>query len=142
MWNDHWSIMKPANFIIWFSFNINFRFSIKWCSRPKRLNSKNMWSTPAVWKQYNKMAVLHFFLVNSTQIYILFSLLKSLKSLKYLHHGVNTENDRTKVLGCNTDLDRLYDRKRERHSPEYSASRTNSFIHSFIHLFILYRFFY
>ena len=24
-----------------------------------------MWSTPAVWKQYNKMAVLHFFLVNS-----------------------------------------------------------------------------
>ena len=49
----------------------------------------------------------------------------------YLHHSVNTENDRTKVLGCNTDLDRLYDRKRERHSPEYSASRTNSFIHSF-----------
>ena len=33
-----------------------------------------MWSTPAVWKQYNKMAVLHFFLVNSTLIYILFSL--------------------------------------------------------------------
>ena len=30
MWNDHWSIMKPAYFIIWFSFNINFRFSIKW----------------------------------------------------------------------------------------------------------------
>ena len=51
----------------------------------------------------------------------------------YLHHSVNTENDRTKVLGCNTDLDRLYDRKRERHSPEYSASRANSFIHSFIH---------
>ena len=34
-----------------------------------------MWSTPAVWKQYNKMDVLHFFLVNSTLIYILFSLL-------------------------------------------------------------------
>ena len=33
-----------------------------------------MWSTPAVWKQYDKMAVLHFFLVNSTQMYILFSL--------------------------------------------------------------------
>ena len=33
-----------------------------------------MWSTPAVRKQYNKMAVLHFFLVNSTLIYILFSL--------------------------------------------------------------------
>ena len=81
------------------------------------------------------MAVLHFFLLNSTLIYILFSLLKSLKSLKYLHHGVNTENDRTKVLGCNTDLDRLYDRKRERHSPEYSAGRTNSVIHSFIHSF-------
>ena len=34
----------------------------------------NMWSTPAVWKQYNKMTVLHFFLVNSPLIYILFSL--------------------------------------------------------------------
>ena len=33
-----------------------------------------MWSTPAVWKQYNKMAVLHFLLVNSTLIYIQFSL--------------------------------------------------------------------
>ena len=32
-----------------------------------------MWSTPAVWKQYIKMAVLHFFLVNSPLIYILFS---------------------------------------------------------------------
>ena len=29
---------------------------------------------PAVWKQYYKMAVIHFFLVNSTLIYILFSL--------------------------------------------------------------------
>ena len=28
---------------------------------------------PAVWKQYNKMAVLHFFLVNSS-LYILFSM--------------------------------------------------------------------
>ena len=28
-----------------------------------------MWSTPAVWKQYNKMAVLHFFRVNSSLIY-------------------------------------------------------------------------
>jgi len=28
---------------------------------PKRLYSTNMWSTPVVWKQYNKMAVLHFF---------------------------------------------------------------------------------
>jgi len=35
-----------------------------------------MWSTPAVWKQYNKMAVLHFFLVNSPLIYILNSVLK------------------------------------------------------------------
>ena len=33
-----------------------------------------MWGTPTVWKQYNKMAVLHFFLVNSPLIYILFSL--------------------------------------------------------------------
>jgi len=72
MWNDHWSIMKPAYFIIWFSFNINFRFSIKWCSRAQKVKYTIMWSTPAVWKQYNKMAVLHFFLVNSPLIYILF----------------------------------------------------------------------
>ena len=32
-----------------------------------------MRSTPAVWKQYNKMAVLHFFPVNSS-LYILFSM--------------------------------------------------------------------
>ena len=32
-----------------------------------------MWSTPAEWKQYNKMAVLHFFLVNSS-LCILFSM--------------------------------------------------------------------
>ena len=30
--------------------------------------------TPAVWKQYNIMAVLHFFLVNSPLTYILFSM--------------------------------------------------------------------
>ena len=30
-----------------------------------------------VWKQYNKMAVLHFFRVNTTLIYILFSLVQS-----------------------------------------------------------------
>ena len=30
-------IMKPAYFIIWFSFNINFRFSIKWCSRAQKV---------------------------------------------------------------------------------------------------------
>jgi len=37
-----------------------------------------MWSTTAVWKQYNKMAVLHFFLLNSPLIYILFSLFMTL----------------------------------------------------------------
>ena len=63
--------------IIWFSFNINFRFSIKWYSR-----AQNTWSTPAVWKQYNKMAVLHFFLVNSPLIYILFSLSAILQKLR------------------------------------------------------------
>ena len=78
MWNDHWSIMKPAYFIIWFSFNNNFRFSIKWYSRAQQVI--NMWSTPAVWKQYNKMAVLHFFLVNSS-LYILFSMLNTDKTL-------------------------------------------------------------
>ena len=45
MWNDHWSIMKPAYFIIWFSFNINFRFSINDVPGPKSLYSANMWST-------------------------------------------------------------------------------------------------
>ena len=37
MWNDHWSIMKPAYFIIWFAFNINFRFSIKWYSKAQKV---------------------------------------------------------------------------------------------------------
>ena len=46
----------------------------------KRLYSINMWSTPAVWKQYNKMAVLHFFLVNSPLIYILFFLPVTIQS--------------------------------------------------------------
>ena len=32
----------------------------------KRLYSTNEWSTPAEWKHYNKMAVLHFFRVNYT----------------------------------------------------------------------------
>ena len=78
MWNDHWSIMEPAYFIIWFSFNNNFRFSIKWYSRAQKvIYSINMWSTPAEWKQYNKMAVLHFFRVNFS-LYILFSMGKTL----------------------------------------------------------------
>ena len=76
MWNDHWSIMKPAYFIIWVSFNNSFRFSIKWYSR---VDSKKMWSTPAVWKQYNKMAVLHFFLINSPLIYMI-----EIKNCKWL----------------------------------------------------------
>ena len=37
MWNDHWSIMKPAYFIMLYSFNINLRFSIKWCSRAQKV---------------------------------------------------------------------------------------------------------
>ena len=37
MLNDHWSVMKPAYFIIWFSFNNNFRFSIKWYSRAQQV---------------------------------------------------------------------------------------------------------
>ena len=36
-----------------------------------------MSSTSVVWKQYNKMAVLHFILVNSTLIYIPFFLVIS-----------------------------------------------------------------
>ena len=48
-----------------------------------------MLSTPAVWKQYKKMAVLHFFLVNSS-LYILFSMaitLKNITPLKLLVKG-------------------------------------------------------
>ena len=77
-----WSLVnyKPAYFIIWFSFNINFRFSIKWYCRAQKVICINMWSTPAVWKQYNKMAVLHFFLVDAPLIYILFSLVLRNKS--------------------------------------------------------------
>ena len=37
MWNDRWSIMKSAYFIIWFSLNNNFRFSIKWYSRAQKV---------------------------------------------------------------------------------------------------------
>ena len=43
-----------------------------------------MWSTHTVWKKYNKMAVLHFFLVNSPLIYILFS-------LWYLDRGLSNQ---------------------------------------------------
>ena len=77
MWNDHWSIMKPAYFIIWFSFTIILDFLCNDISGPNRLYSINMWSTPAEWKQYNKMAVLHFFRVNFS-LYILFSMGKTL----------------------------------------------------------------
>ena len=37
MWNDYWSIMKPVYLIIWFSFNNNVRFSIKWYSRAQQV---------------------------------------------------------------------------------------------------------
>jgi len=51
---------------------------------PNRLYSINMLSTPAVWKQYNKMAVLHFFLVNSS-LYILFSMdIYDINDIKYI----------------------------------------------------------
>ena len=77
MWNDHWSIMKPAYVIIWFFLTLILDFLYNDILGPNRLYSINMWSTPAVWKQYNIMAVSHFFLVNSPliYIYILFSML-------------------------------------------------------------------
>ena len=40
-----------------------------------------MWSTPAVWKQYNKMAVLHFFRVNSSLIHSILFLFVNLEVL-------------------------------------------------------------
>ena len=77
-WNDHWSVMKPAYFIIGFLLTLILDFLWNDIPGPKRLYSTNMWSTSPAWKQYNKMAVLNFFfLVNSTQIYILFSLTSS-----------------------------------------------------------------
>ena len=71
-----WSLVKYETSLfhnLVFFYNDNFRFSIKWYSRAQRLYSINMWSTHSVWKQYNKMAVLHFFLVNFS-LYILFSM--------------------------------------------------------------------
>ena len=53
--------------------NFQENFCINDVPESKSICSTNMWSTPAVWKQYNKMAVLHFFLVNSS-IYIFYSL--------------------------------------------------------------------
>ena len=74
MWNDHWSIMKPVYFIIRFLLILILDFLQNDVPGPKSLNSTNMWSALAVLKQYNKMAVLLCFLVNSTLIYIFFSL--------------------------------------------------------------------
>ena len=93
--------MNPAYFIIWFYFNNNFRFSIKWYSRAHRLYSINMWSTPAVRKKYNKMAVLHFFLVNSPLIYILFSMLLSLYLVSL---GAILFSFHVLYLWCNTGI--------------------------------------
>ena len=71
-----WSLVnhKPAYFIIWFSFNINFRFSIKWYSRAQKV----------IWHKYVKYTCsmetcttkwpFYTFLVNSPLIYILFSM--------------------------------------------------------------------
>ena len=49
--------------------------------------------TPAVWKQYNKMAVLHFFLVNSPLIYILFSLFQPKEKRVLLSNDVDCTDD-------------------------------------------------
>ena len=58
----NYSNMKVGYFIIWFSFNINFRCSYKMMFQgPKSYIAQICGSTPAVWKQYNKMDVLHFF---------------------------------------------------------------------------------
>jgi len=73
-------------------FNINFRFSKNDIPGPKKLYSINMWSTPVVWKQYNKISVLHFFSIKfPSNIYsILFAkklqryILKTLFILKFV----------------------------------------------------------
>jgi len=79
--------MKPAYFIIWFSLNINFRFSIKWYSRAQKViwHKYVKYTCSMKWKQYNKMAVLHFFLVNSLLIYILFSLVLQIPSIHFCY---------------------------------------------------------
>ena len=43
----------------------------------------------------------------------------------YLHHRINTENDRPEVLGGDSDLDDLDDCEGERHPPEDSTDRTD-----------------
>ena len=60
MWNDHWSIMKPVYFIIWFSFNINFRLSIKWYSRAQKvIEHKYVKYTCSMETVQQNLAVLH-----------------------------------------------------------------------------------
>ena len=75
MWNDHWSIMKPAYFIIWFSFNINFRLSKKWCSRPQKVIKHKYVSYTCSMETVQQNGRVTLFPVNSSLIYILFSLL-------------------------------------------------------------------
>ena len=78
MWNDHWSIMKTAYFIILFSFNINFRFSIKWCSRAQKVIQHNYVKYTYCMETVQQNGRFTLFLVNSTlYMYILFSLVKT-----------------------------------------------------------------
>ena len=54
MRNDHWSIMKPAYFIIWLSFNINIRFTIKkMCKTAILLNCFHTAGVLHIFVQYN-----------------------------------------------------------------------------------------
>ena len=43
-----------------------------------------------------------------------------------LHHSIDTQNDRSEVLGCNSDFDYFDDGKCKCYSPEDSSSRTKT----------------
>ena len=62
----------------------------------QKLYSTNVWSTPAVWKQYNKMAVSHFFQLNS--ILLIYSLCFSTRTSLFLTKKIKDDKMLTKFL--------------------------------------------
>jgi hypothetical protein len=49
--------------------------------------------------------------------------------IQHLHHGVNTENDGSEVLGSDANLDGLDDGEGEGHTPEYPSRRADNIIY-------------
>ena len=57
-----------------------------------------------------------------------FPLYMDLVHRAYLHHCIDAEYNRPKVLGSNPDLDGLDDGKGEGHTPEYPTNGTRKII--------------